>query len=229
MAIHQSVKYTLLHSIRPAIRDRVVRVYFPIVDASASTSTATTMMTSTGQAAMQKAAKTRTYRAKPEECAHPDGLRQYSAGLAGTLQICDRCGSRWQKVKATGEWKPVEPKTAPDVDTPITAKPKANATPTKLSSSSSRASPASSAPAASATRWQRHRTPTEQRTTEEPYETPTEEADEDKEMIPVLPETWDIHSVQDTETCTDTETSWSIPPSSRPRSSIDEVLEDEDL
>jgi len=137
--VAKAIMYTTLHGRYPAIRDRIVATMHKeqLESPSAITSTATAMMMTTGQAAVKKTSGTTVYPNDPATCLHENGLRQYAAGSAGTLQICDLCGSRWQKDKSkkTPTWVPVAPKAAGGGRSPL--RPKASAS----SSQASRPSP----------------------------------------------------------------------------------------
>jgi hypothetical protein len=251
----QSIKATILHCHFPRIRDRMIKEYFvDTVGKSASSSIAVAMMITTGQAAVKKEIMRSGYVHKPDNCHHDNGLRHYGAGAAGAIQICDLCGSRWQRQRGATQWISVAPKAAPDARTPLCFSNKnRNSTskaPVEASASSSRASASSSASpptvlptVSSPPRLTRRRraSPVSE-----------EENGEDIEMIPTLgsappppPPAIPIHTPppesasaaavpvavaaaeEDGSESLYTEESWSIPKSSHPSASIGEVDDSE--
>jgi len=253
--LSQSIKTTILHCHFPRMRDRMVQEYFvSTVGQSISSTTAVAMMMTTGQAAVKKETLRTSYLNKPESRRHDNGLRCYGAGAAGSIQICDLCGSRWQRPRGATQCNTVSPMAAPDGRTPIISNnknkapiPKASA---EASASSSRASASSSAspPTASQT------TSSQRRQTRRRRAPPADEEEnsDDVELMPTLcsappppPPAIPVHTPppeaasaaaasaaaaeheEDGSESLYTEESWSIPKSSRPSFSVGEVDDSE--
>ena len=105
----QAVLHYAAISMKPNLKDKVLRAFFPA-------QTATTMLLTTSALMLQSATQDQSYVNKPHQCTHPSGLRSYGAGKA-KVKICDLCGSRW--VVEGGNLKRAQPKASPTAKTPL--------------------------------------------------------------------------------------------------------------
>ena len=103
----QAVLHYASVSMKPRMKDRILRLYF-------AGQTAAVMLSSSTALSMQS--ETQKYPRDPEVCEHPNGLRAYGAAKT-KIKICDQCGSRW--VVQAGGLQPAQPKASPTAKTPL--------------------------------------------------------------------------------------------------------------
>ncbi|CAE7949087.1 TY5A, partial [Symbiodinium sp. KB8] len=110
-----SVQNTVLHyaaiSLRPRLKDSILRIF-------TIPSTASTMLSTPAAMAAQRALGQDKYMKDPENCPHPSGLRSYSAS-GMKIMICDVCGYRAVVNPHTGAHLPAAPKASPGAKTPL--------------------------------------------------------------------------------------------------------------
>ena len=109
--IQQMVILYATTGMRPNLKDRILRIWFP-------RQTATTMLSTTSALQLRNLAQQSGYPQDPTVCQHEMGLRQY--GAAGhRVNICDQCGARWVLHPTDQELIPIMPKAAPNAKTPL--------------------------------------------------------------------------------------------------------------
>jgi hypothetical protein len=114
-------------SMRPNLKDRVLKLFFPV-------QVATTALTTVAALTVHRGSE--SYLQAPETCTHPQGLRNY--GAAGKqIRICDVCGSRW--IVNGKEMQKAQPKASPTAQTPLLSK--ASKAKAKAKATSSQSSP----------------------------------------------------------------------------------------
>ncbi|CAE7733599.1 unnamed protein product [Symbiodinium sp. CCMP2592] len=110
-----SVQNTVLHysaiSLRPALKDSILRIF-------ALPSTAATMLSTPAAMAAQRAMGQDKYLKTPDNCNHPSGLRGYAAS-GMKIMICDVCGYRAVVNPVTGAHLPATPNATPSSKTPL--------------------------------------------------------------------------------------------------------------
>ena len=116
-SIQQMVILYATTGMRPNLKDRILRIWFP-------RQTATTMLATTSALQLRNMAQQTNYPQDPTTCQHEMGLRQY--GAAGhRINICDQCGARWVLHPTDQELIPSMPKAAPNAKHPWASQPAA--------------------------------------------------------------------------------------------------------
>ena len=129
-SVGQAVLHYAAVSMKPAIKDRALRLFFPPQTSTTMLSTATAML-------VQTHSQEAKYVNQPESCPHPSGLRSYGAG-GQKVRICDLCGSRWVvNPKDPTTTVQAVPKASPTAKTPLFPKAKSEAASSSASSAGS--------------------------------------------------------------------------------------------
>ena len=109
-SVQQAVLFYSVISLKPALRDSILRTHMV-------PSTAATMMTTSAAMAAKKALHLDKYTKDPSTCRHPSGVRGY--GAAGVrVRICDLCGQRWV-LDQKNNMILATPKASPSAETPL--------------------------------------------------------------------------------------------------------------
>ena len=110
VSVQQAVLYYSVISLKPILRDAVIKEYMV-------PSTAATMMTTAAALGARSSLQMNRYLYRPSDCSHPSGMRSYGASEL-KIRICDLCGQRWILMPERN-LVPASAKSSPSSRTPL--------------------------------------------------------------------------------------------------------------